>query len=439
MNHRSILLGLSVLAVMGTALPVTAQEAFDWRRYEGSTINVALSKWVVNDLLATRLADFEALTGIKANVEVLPEVQNREKLTIAFSSGGKNIDVFSTQSTNEGLQYLTAGWYEPLDPYLDDPSMTPSEYGYPDDFLQTSLDAGVVNGTRIDIPIYASAVILAYRTDLLEAAGIAVPETFEELEEAARKLDDPANGQYGICMRGIGPGAAAIVGSFFHAMGGSWVDENHDPALTTPEVQKAVEYYVRVVTESGPPGLLNIDWLQCQNLFASGRVAMELDVNATMPPLLDETKSQVADKTGFALIPAGPGGARVPGFDSPGYAIYSGSENKGPAWYFILWATNAENNLNAQLNGVPTPRNSAWAAPEVQADTKFAGLRDATLKTLQLPRLSTYSPPFLAVPQIRAIFGAAMTEALSGGDIPAALQKAQDEIQEVRRKTGEIQ
>ena len=55
---------------------VTAARAdtFDWKRYQGATVNVSLSKWLFNDLLKPRIGEFEALTGIKANVDVLPEI-----------------------------------------------------------------------------------------------------------------------------------------------------------------------------------------------------------------------------------------------------------------------------------------------------------------------------------------------------------------------------
>ena len=415
---------------------VTAARAdtFDWRRYQGATVNVSLSKWLFNDLLKPRIGEFEALTGIKANVDVLPEIQNRQKVTVAFTSGGKGIDVFTTQGRNEGLQYYRAGWYDEIDKYLSDPTVTPADYGFPADFVPSTLADGFVAGKRISIPIYASTIVLAYRKDLLTAAGVGVPETFEDFEEAAKRLTDKQKGQYGLCLRGIGPGAAAIVGSFFHSMGGSWTDEKGDPALLTPQVIGAAQLYSRLLQQYGPPGFLNVDWLQCQNLFAAGKIAMWLDANATMPPLLDPAKSQVAGKTGFALMPRGASG-RIPGFNSPGLAIYSGSQNKGPAWYFILWATNAANNLNAQLNGVPTPRLSAWQSKQVTADEKFAELRDVTLKTMQLEKLSSYNAPFVAVPEIREIFGAAMSTAIQGGDIPQALSTAVTQIQAVRRKT----
>lgn len=443
MNPRRMLTGVLVLAtsaIAATISPVAAAQAenvFDWRRYDGTTINVALSKWVIADLLKPRVPEFEELTGITANVSVLPEVQNRQKVTIALTAGGKGIDVFSTQAKNEGLQYQAAGWYEPLDKYLSDPALTPADYGYPDDFLKTALNTGVLRGERVNIPLQASTVVLAYRKDLFEAAHLAVPTTFEELEAAARQLNEPAKDQYGICMRGIGPGAAAIVGSFFHATGGDWTDDKGNPTLSSPEVAQGVELYVRLLREAGPPGVLNIDWLQCQTMFAAGKVAMWIDVNDTMPPLLDAAKSPMADRTGFAVIPAGPKG-RMPGFDSAGLAMYSSSDNKGAAWYFMLWATNAENDLNAQLHGVPSPRLSAWQAEEVLKDTRFAELRGATLETMQLPQLSYFNPPFVAVPEIRAIFGVAMTTALSGGDVRAALEKAEADIQAVRKKTGEI-
>jgi multiple sugar transport system substrate-binding protein len=164
---------------------------------------------------------------------------------------------------------------------------------------------------------------------------------------------------------------------------------------------------------------------------------MWVDANSVFNPLLDPAKSQVADKIGFALVPAGPGGQH-PGFGTHALAIFSGSKNKGPAWYFIQWATSAENALRAQLKGVPAARKSPWANKTVQEDKTYAELRDITLKTMELPKLSSFSPPWVAVSQIRDIIGVVVVTSIQNGDVKTALASAQDQIQALRKKTGEI-
>ncbi len=428
---------LVAIVFAGAPSNSSAQEEFDWKRYEGTGISVSLKKIPWTDSLTPHIGEFEALTGIKVKLEVLPENQHREKLTVALSSGNADVDVFDTQRHNEGRKYLLAGWYEPLDDYVKNTSLLAPDFNFPDDFIASAIDDQVIDGVLTAIPTYTESTILGYRKDLFEAAGLQPPQTLEELEAAAEKLTDKANGEYGICLRGLGPAASGIVGSFFHSTGGRWADEKYNPVLATPEAVKGFETYGRLVREYGPPGILNFHWFQCQALFASGRVAMWVDANSVMNPLLDATRSQVADKTAFAVMPAGSAGRR-PGFGTHGLSIFSGSKNKEAAFLFIEWAMNKENALRAQLIGVPSARRSPWTDPKVQEDTVYAQLRETTVETNELTTLSSFSPPWVAVGQIRDIIGQVVATSIQGGDVANALQDAQNQIQDLRRKTENV-
>jgi multiple sugar transport system substrate-binding protein len=435
-RYTAVLFASSIAFTLSTS--ANAQEKFDWKRYSGTTISVSLKKIPWTDSLTPHIPAFEELTGIKVKLDVLPENQQREKLTVALSSGNADIDVYDTQRHNEGRKYLLAGWYEPLDKYVKDPSLAAPDFDFPGDFIKSAIDDQVIEGVLTAIPTYTEATILGYRKDLFDAAGLKAPATLDELEADAKALTDKSKGQYGICLRGLGPAASGIVGSFFHSTGGRWTDDKYNPALTSPGAIKGFELYGRLAREYGPPGILNYHWFQCQALFASGKAAMWIDANSVMNPLLDPTKSQVADKTAFAVMPAGEDGQR-PGFGTHGLSIFTGSAHKEAAYLFIEWAMSKQNALNAQLIGVPSARRSPWSAPEVQKDTTYAQLRDITVKTMDLPTLSSFSPPWVAVGQIRDIIGQAIVASIQGDDVAQALQTATDQIQEVRRKTEKVE
>ncbi len=427
---------LAFLSLLTAATTAFAQDGFDWKRYQGTTLNVSLKKVPWSDYIMTQIKSFEQLTGINVHAEILPENQQRAKLTIMMTAGGEGVDVFDTQHSNEGMQYLQAGWYELLDKYLADPKVMAPDYDYPGDFVPASLQDGIVRNVRTSMPIFTQVTILAYRKDLFAAANLKPPATIDELEQDAKAVTDRQKGISGICLRGLGVAASGIVGTFFYGTGGGYADANFNPILTSPATQTGFELYGRLAREYGPPGVLNYHWFQCQTLFESGRAAMWVDANSVMNPLLDPTKSQVADKTGFAMFPAGPAG-RIPGFDAMGLAIAAHSQNKGAAWYFIEWATNKQNNLNAQLLGVPSARLSPWKSPEVMKDTTYAELRDATEQSMALPQHSSFGSPWVAVPEIRTIVGSAVAVAIQDGDVKAALATAQQQIQDVRKKSGE--
>lgn len=65
-----------------------APRSFEWQRFKGSTLNLLLTKHPYVDKVMENIANFEKLTGIKVNAEVLPEIQARQKLTVEMAAGG---------------------------------------------------------------------------------------------------------------------------------------------------------------------------------------------------------------------------------------------------------------------------------------------------------------------------------------------------------------
>ncbi len=81
-----------------------------------------------------------------------------------------------------------------------------------------------------------------YRKDLFEKAGLTMPEnpTWEQIRELACKLHDPANGVYGISMKGVSDySQLAPFITLMHSFGAKWFDMNWHPQITSPEFKKA--------------------------------------------------------------------------------------------------------------------------------------------------------------------------------------------------------
>ena len=81
-----------------------------------------------------------------------------------------------------------------------------------DDLLKPVREGLSHNGKLYAVPFYAESSMLYYRKDLFEKAGITVPEqpTYPQIGEWASKIHDPANGVYGVCLRGK-PIARAVI------------------------------------------------------------------------------------------------------------------------------------------------------------------------------------------------------------------------------------
>ena len=151
-------------------------------------IMVLLGAHPYGDLLMSLLPEFENATGIKVIVEQLNENDLNQRLTAEFSANASTVDVFMTRPLQETLLFLKNDWIAALD-----------EYDF-SDYPSNTVDVGRKDGKPYVVPLIVEWQVLYYRKDLLDAAGLKVPATFEELENAARILNK--DGVAGFASRG---------------------------------------------------------------------------------------------------------------------------------------------------------------------------------------------------------------------------------------------
>jgi len=68
---------------------------FDWRKHEGTTIRVLLSKSAFSPINDAITKQFEAKTGIKVQAEHYPSMALRRKVLMELGGGNKDLDVFA--------------------------------------------------------------------------------------------------------------------------------------------------------------------------------------------------------------------------------------------------------------------------------------------------------------------------------------------------------
>src|SRR5499433_1188550 len=182
------LLGASLLWVSARPSPVTAQGTFDWKRFNGKQIRFLVNShdWT-NEIIRPALPEFEQLTGIKVAWEIFPEDQFRQKLAVEMVSGSGSVDGVMFLTSWNGLRFLKAGWYEPIEKYVKNPALTSPQFLF-EDFFPNTRQIATVNGQLIGVPLYPEVELLYYRKDVFKAKNVAVPQTMEEWEEAAKKL-----------------------------------------------------------------------------------------------------------------------------------------------------------------------------------------------------------------------------------------------------------
>lgn len=389
--------------------------------YAGTTLHVVFANHPWQQSIEKMLPDFTKQTGIKVDVTSYFETQLSQKLSVQFTAGSTTPDVFMYRPLQEGKQFFTNGWIQPLTDYVN----KDAAWNW-DDFTTSSRGTATVNNEVTGVPIVTEEEVLYYRKDLFQQAGLQPPKTIDELVADAQKLTDKSKGIYGFVARGQRSAAVTQESSYLYSEGGDW-DKNGTATVNTPEAVKAFTTYGNLLKNYGPPGVLNMSWPDAAALFAQGKVAMWTDASSIYSNITDPTKSKVSDQVGYAVFPAGPAGAKPYAVTSWGLAMNKNSKQKDAAWEFIKWATSADVVAKTQAQGNPGARQSVWNSPDGLKGFP-AGLGDVIKQSGPIG-VDHDRPLVINVGSARDIVGNIVTAVIEGKDAQAAADQANKDYQ----------
>jgi multiple sugar transport system substrate-binding protein len=419
---------LSMVALVVLACVVvpnaTAVAEVNWTQLEGTEIRFLMNKHPFTTYIEPKVPDFEKMTGIKVNLEVFPEDQFRNKRLIELNAGGQ-VDGYMIMPGQAKLHYWKAGWLQPLDEYIADPTLTAADWDV-QDFFAGPMKGSSIEGKQIGVVINAEASLLSYRKDLFEQFNVNVPETMEELEAAAKFFhgkEIDGKKMIGITLRGKGAAATSQWVDFLYSFGGSWTDEAGNANIASPESIAAFKFYGDLLRNYGPEGAAMFHWSESTSLFMEGSAAMIFDANVFRSLYENPKESKVVGKVGYATVPAGPAG-KLPHVSNWSLAVSgtSSPERQKAAWLFIQWATNKENALGALMAGVPAGRASAWNSDEFKTTDANPDWTAGSLESFAIGQ-PQWNPPVLNVPEIRDIVGQIIVDAIEGKDVEASAKK----------------
>ena len=389
--------------------------------------------------------NFEAANpGITVKWVTLEEGVLRQRVTTDIATKGGQFDVM-TIGMYETPIWGKKGWLQEL--------KTDAAYDVND--LLPAMRNGLSVGDKLyAAPFYGESSMLMYRKDLADKAGIKVSEhpTWTEIKTLADKINDPAHGVYGICLRGK-PGWGdnmAFLSTLVNTYGGQWFDMQWKPQLESKPWKEAINFYVDLLKKDGPPGSSANSFNEILALYNEGKCGMWIDATIAASFITDPKQSKVADKVAFAQAPtqATPKGANW--LWAWALAIPSGSKKVEAAQKFVSWATSKEYiELVAKTNGwahVPTgTRKSTYANPEFQKAAVFANAEKAAIDSANpndstLPKSPYVGVQFAAIPEFQSIgltVGQQMSAALAGKvSVDAALKASQAAAEREMKKAG---
>jgi multiple sugar transport system substrate-binding protein len=340
----------------------------DWRQFAGTNLNVLNLNMPVATVYGEYTAEFEALTGMKVNVELLNENDRRKKAIIDFSSHMGTYDVQSVGFSNRE-EWAVPGYLENLGPYLKNPKVTDAAWYDFNDYPKDVIASGYAkSGELVYLPYTAEYFLLWYRKDIFKKLDLSIPKTFVELKNTAIKLTQAREAgkisEYAWTERQLpGPGEAGW--SLFctaNRFNFDFVDfDKKISYVNTAKGREVLSYYTSMVMDYGPPGSANWGWPMMAEAFKQEKVAMITGGNASYTYLEDPSQSKVVGRVGYAPTPFAPGGK------DPlwvwGWGINKDSKKKDAAWLFIQWATSKQlMNKMAPRYGCPA-RVSVYSSP----------------------------------------------------------------------------
>ena len=445
MQALRLLAAAAGAAALIAAAPARAE--VDWRQFEGTTLNAAYFTANYIDAWFRPMAKcFERETGIKVRMQVLQAGQIRKKQDIMLAGQDPQLDVVMLQMDNRGGKLTAAGHLEDLQPYLDDPALTPADYDYPGDWLGGCLNtARVITGQPLNNIVWsAQAQLLHIRKDLFEKHGVKVPTTMAELEDAARKLtiDEDGDGEpevYGFLSRGHGRLTTASFATYLFNHGGSWFTRLPDGTkvsnLDSRESIDAFEFYGRLIRDYAPKSALSNKPPQNAALYAAGKAAMLSALNYWHGLADNPRKSRIAGKSTTILVPAGPGGS-YPNVPTTSLAISKYSEKKKAAWLYIAWMTRQGVMLEGQKAAVPMCRRSSWEDPSYTAPTPAWG---ESAKIAADYGIAIAKPQAIAIGQMRDAAGEIINVAIRDGRREAIEAEAKKQAEFMTRLVAETE
>ena len=283
-------------------------------------------------------SDFTEKTGHTVEWVTLEENVLRQRVTTDITTNGGQFDIM-TIGMYETPIWGANGWLVPLDNLS-------AEYDV-DDILP-AMRAGLSHdGTLYAAPFYGESSMIMYRTDLMEKAGLEMPDepTWEFIREAAAAMDDPENDINGICLRGkAGWGeGGAFINTMANSFGARPVDENWTPQLDSEAWEKTLTFYTEMMAESGPDGYATNGFNENLSLFNQGRCGMWIDATVAASFVTNPNDSEVADSVGFALAPNAEGvDKKANWLWAWALAIPAGTQKADAALEFIEWATSKD-------------------------------------------------------------------------------------------------
>jgi ABC-type glycerol-3-phosphate transport system substrate-binding protein len=297
---------------------------------QGASLNILNSNTLWAEALTGGIAG--EYTGASIVGEANPYEAHYEKILIELSQGSSTFDLVTTDNLWI-VQPMANGWAAALDDIagtaLKLENLAPASIGYQQ-----------FNGKRYGIPMVMTTPILAYRKDLLEAAGLDVPKTWDEYREAAAKMHSAEVAGNVLMLGGQDAHASGDWGSRLMGMtkiephNDGVLDENRNVVFNSEGQGVKAINRLKEVLPYCPAGVEGFDYPEGSSIMQQGGAAMIITWSDVLLGLEDGPHK---GKFGYTVAPTEQYEQQMVGGWS--MLINNASANKEAAAAFMSWMT----------------------------------------------------------------------------------------------------
>jgi trehalose/maltose transport system substrate-binding protein len=303
-----------------------------------------------------------------------------------LAAGAGDIDVFQ----------IDVVWTGILGDHLQD--LTAKAQGTIGQHLPAMVDTSRVNGKLMAMPWFADAGLLYYRQDLLQKYNRQVPQTWADLTETARIIQEGErkagrNDFWGYVWQG-----RAYEGLTTNALewvashnGGTIVDEKGEITVENPKAAEALKAAAGWVGTVTPEGVLNYTEEESRGVFQAGNAAFMRNWPYAWA-LAQGADSTIKDKVGIAPLPKGGGDGRNAGtLGGQLLAVSKYSKNADAATDLVMYLTGQEEQKRRAIEGSFNPTIVAlYGDADITKASPFIGnLRDVFTNAVARPATAT--------------------------------------------------
>ncbi len=417
---------------LAIAAALAAGQAFAWeatagKPYAGETVRVLAVTSSQFQAHEARVGAFEEATGIDVVVDYVPFANMREALTAEMIGGG-DYDVVSI------MDQWVLSLRNLLQPIGEGVAAQGTDLS---DFPAAHMRHGMIDGELYGLPVRGHVQLLFYRSDLLEAAGVEPPKTWDDVltVSAAVQANSDVAGialPYG---RLNGQNLMVWINMLW-GNGGDLFDDAGAPIFNSDAGVAATQQYIDMLIKhkAAPAGSAVFVEQDAVNSFKQGNSAMLPVWWWVRSQLTDPAQSTLtADQLGFAALPTVGDAARTTFTNTWIFGVTEGADNPDAAIEYLGWLTDPSLErdvlLDPELNELVAVHLSNMRDDEVNA--RWGGIHAAAADALETAEGVEFGEDWLRIVEV---LETAISSLASGEqtDVKAALDAAAEEIARIR-------